>query len=190
MHAAVDGFRCGRPCRPSWYDPMFDVGVTQAKDPDIHRRSLEIQDHARAAEATTREILIHQDAHLGNIFITRDGRLTIFDFDDSAYGTPCHDVAIVLFYWLIGHEGDLRSETRRFVERFMSGYESVASLPSDWPRRAEPYLSLREMDVYWLVQLEDASQWRPVETRFMEGRRNRILDDVPYLETTLAEILG
>lgn len=189
MHAAVVGFEPEGPTRPSWSDPLFDVGIVEPPDPEIFRRSREVHLAARAAEAGAAEIMIHQDAHLGNIFITDEGGLTIFDFDDSAYGTPSNDVALVLFYWLIGQEDDQQAETRRFVDHFMRGYEEFSYLPSDWPARAEPYLSLREMDIYWLVHLEDGAEWRPVEERFMEGRRDRVLDCVPYLGTPLTDIL-
>ena len=63
-------------------------------------------------------------------------------------------------------------------------------VPADWPERAEAFLSLRELDIYWLVQLEDAAEWQPVEERFMEGRRNRILRGTPYLGAPLTDILG
>ena len=168
----------------------LDVGYSAEADPEIFARRLEVHRAAREAEPDTPEILIHQEAHLGNIFITDEGGLTIFDFDDSAYGTPSHDIAIVLFYWLIGREGDQRAETRRFVDHFKAGYEVFSTLPANWPERAEAFLSLRELDIYWLVQLEEAAEWHPVEERFMEGRRKRILGGTPYLGAPLADILG
>lgn len=190
MHAAAAGFEPEEPRRPSWAEPIFDVGYSADADPDIFERRFEVHRAAREAEPDTPEILIHQDAHLGNIFITDEGGLTIFDFDDSAYGTASHDIAIVLFYWLMGREGDLHAETRRFADHFKAGYEGFATLPADWPERAEAYFSLRELDIYWLVQLEDAAEWHPFEERFMEGRRNRILGGTPYLGAPLADILG
>ena len=42
--------------------------------------------------------MIHQDAHLGNLFVDDNYTLTLFDFDDCVYGHFIYDIAMVLFY--------------------------------------------------------------------------------------------
>lgn len=188
-HAAMRDFVPGAALRPPWTDPIFDVGFSAQDDPEIVARLGEVREACAASPAGDTSLLIHQDAHFGNLFITGDGHITLFDFDDSCYGTATHDVAIVMFYWLLGIDSDVPRVTRDFVEPFMRGYERHRSLPADWPDGADLFLSLRELDIYWLLRDEGAESWLPAEMRFMEGRRERILDGVPYLGAPLAELL-
>ena len=192
MHAAARSFEpVGAGRRPPWTDPIFDVGLGGGGDTpdDLVRRNREILAAASEHAAGGTGLLIHQDAHGGNLFMTDDGAITVFDFDDSAYGTPTHDVAIVLFYWLIGRDLDLAAETRSFLSHFLRGYGRHSELPSDWPVGADLFLSYREIDIFWLIEMEPEEDSSPGELRFMEGRRRRILEGVPYLGTPLADVL-
>ena len=188
MHAAAASFRT-EIRRPDWTDPIFDVGLgSDTTDPELQQRLAEIKAAASKNLAGGTGLLIHQDAHLGNLFITDSGEITIFDFDDCAYGTPVHDVAIVLFYWVLGHE-DPPEEARRFLGYFLKGYERHASLTSGWATGADLFLSYREIDIFWLVETEEPEESSPAELRFMTGRRQRILDGVPYLGVPLVDVL-
>lgn len=191
MHEAARHVAPATP-RPAWPDPIFDVGLADARDthPDLYARNEEIKADLAAHPAGGTGLLIHQDAHFGNLFMTDDGRITVFDFDDCGWGTATHDVAIVLFYWLLGREVDAVDETRRFFRHFLRGYERYATLPSDWPEGADRVLAYREMDIYWLVSIENEEDSNAWELRFMEGRRDRILEGVPYVGRPLAEVLA
>ena len=180
------------PHRPAWHDPIFDPGILDDPnvDPVFLSRYHEILDVAQGSPAGGVDILIHQDAHLGNLFVDDNGLLTVFDFDDCAYGTPTHDIAIVLFYWIFVTQADHSEETRRFFASFLEGYARYADLPRDWPVEAERFLSLREIEILWLIQSESPDQWSELDRRFMDGRLRRVLDGVPYLGEPLADILG
>lgn len=188
-HAAMIDFVPGTARRPPWTDPIFDVGFDAAIDAEFVARVDEIRQECASHAAGGTGMLIHQDAHFGNLTITDDGRISLFDFDDCGYGTPTHDVAIVLFYWVMGAGSDQQDRVRRFVRHFMRGYERHASLPSDWPDGADLFLSFREVDIYWLISLESIEESSPLERAFMEGRRERILDGVPFLGSPLTEVL-
>ena len=178
--------------RPAWHDPVFEPGILDDReaDPEFVSRYHEIMADAQSSSAGGVDMLIHQDAHLGNLFIDDHGSLTVFDFDDCAYGTPTHDVAIVLFYWVFVTEADPAVEARRFLDRFFTGYSRHSSLPSDWPVGADHFLSLREIEILWLVQQEPPEERSKYDRRFMEGRLGRILDGVPYLGSLLADIMS
>ena len=179
------------PHRPAWHDPIFDPGILDDPnvDPLFLSRYEQIMNTAKSSPAGGVDILIHQDAHLGNLFVDEDGRLTVFDFDDCAYGTPVHDIAIVLFYWFFVAESALEVEAPRFTSRFITGYSRHASLPSGWPHGADHFLSLREIEILWLLQQEAPGELSRFDQRFMDGRLRRILDGVPYLGRPLAEVL-
>ena len=191
MHRAATGFESSGMRRPLWTDPIFDVGFSAAEvsDPEIYRRVQEVRAACSAHEAGDTGLLIHQDAHTGNLHMTDDGVISLFDFDDCGYGTPTHDIAIVLFYWLLGLGDEQHSEARRFVTHLLRGYERHQSIGADWPEGADLFLSLRELDIYWLIAQGSSGDLSPNEERFMSGRRSRILDGVPYLGLPLADIL-
>ncbi len=191
LHRATGTFVPSGTLRPLWTDPIFDVGLgaTEESDPEFFRRVGEVRAACAAHEAGGTGLLIHQDAHYGNLHITDEGSITLFDFDDCGYGTPTHDIAIVFFYWLMGRSEDQHSAARRFATLFVRGYERHQTLPSDWPEGADRFLSLREVDLYWLIGQESPGDLAAVEERFMEGRRNRILDGVPFLGSPLTEVL-
>ncbi|MCP5100155.1 MAG: phosphotransferase, partial [Chloroflexi bacterium] len=65
--------------------------------------------------------LIHQDAHGGNFFVDGAGQITLFDFDDSAYGHFAYDVAMVLFYAVTNHE-NVDTFAPQFWHPFWQGY--------------------------------------------------------------------
>ncbi len=191
LHRATRSFAPSGPLRPLWTDPIFDVGLSTSEqsDPELFARVDEIRAGCAAHEAGGTGLLIHQDAHYGNLHITDGGEISLFDFDDCAYGTPTHDVAIVLFYWLLGRGEEQHHEARRFAGHFVSGYERHLDLPANWTEGADLFLTLREVDIYWLIKLESPDGVSPLEQRFMEGRYGRILEGVPYLGAQLAEIL-
>ena len=191
LHVAAGTFAAGESRRPPWTDPIFDVGLPAAEvaDPRLHARNLEVRAKAAGHAAGATGLLIHQDAHTGNILVSHDGALCLVDFDDAAYGTATHDVAIALCFWLMGFVGDQIAEARRFVPLFMSGYDRHARLPADWPDGADRFMSLRELELLWLIEKLSADDRSPTEERFMVGRRARVLEGIPYLGAPLAEIL-
>ena len=169
---------------------LVGLAAVAESHPELFLRMKEITAAAAAHPAGGSDLLIHQDAHLGNLFITKTGEITLFDFDDTAYGTPTHDLAIVLFYWVLGRPRELMPETRRFVTRFLRGYERHARLASDWPVGADLFLSFREIEIYWLLTSTARIDPSAEEIRFLDGRRERILAGVPFLGVPLADVLS
>jgi len=157
MHHVAATFEPTMARRPSWTDAVFDGGISASAetDPALHERWSNARSVARSHPAEGDALLIHRDAHAGNLLGTEGGRLTLLDFDDSAYGTRTHDIAIVLFYWLMGaHDEEFTSTVRRFFNRFVAGYERWAMLPADWPDGVDLLLTLREAEIYWLLSTE------------------------------------
>lgn len=128
--------------------------------------------------------LIHFDAHSGNFFMTEDNQLTLFDFDDSAYSWYINDVAMVLFY-KVKNLPDKATHTAEFMPHFLRGYRAEAELPADWLGTLPLFMKLREIDLYAVIKRD----FTPAEVAennwlrtFMHGRREAILNDVPYVE--------
>ncbi len=187
-HAAAASFEPPGPRRPAWTDPVFDPGTSALGDDRFTEAWHAARARAASAPGGERDLLIHQDAHFWNVHITEDGDLTLFDFDDCAYASPVHDIAIVLFYWLLASWDDHEAATRRFLANVLEGHARRVGLPTDWPDAVDRIMQVREADIYLLVMLDD-EEWGPDITRWMENRRERILDGVPLLGRPLADVL-
>jgi Ser/Thr protein kinase RdoA (MazF antagonist) len=190
MHAVAREMALQPPlARPRWNDPVMlnvdhDIG---ALDPEIVARSAEMVKLLASLTATAPHHLIHQDAHLGNLFITDDDEITLFDFDDSAYGPADYDLAMVVFYWTAGRRiDDVPAETRRLLDSFLPAYEAENPAHTVVPEAIDGFLTYRELDIYAATvgQGMDDS-WA---TAFLEGRKPRIDSRLPYVGVPFAEL--
>jgi amicoumacin kinase len=170
--------------RPEWDDPR-NVSVP-ALEADIDEKYQAVLAHLRALPQDRDSYgMIHQDAHAGNFFVDADGRLTLFDFDDCVYGHFVYDLAMVLFYTLTGWE-DAAESAPGFWRRFMQGYEMENDLDPAWLREIPAFLKLREIDLYGYITRDyDSLQDDTWAMEFLNGRRQKILDETPYLGAEL-----
>lgn len=129
--------------------------------------------------------LIHQDLHGGNFFVDADGNITVFDFDDCQYFWFAHDIAMALFYVVPHHcvEKEDQENARQFLEHFLQGYRSEYELKKKWILEIPTFLSLREMDLYIAIHRSmDLDHLTPWCASFMENRREKILQGIPYVD--------
>jgi Ser/Thr protein kinase RdoA (MazF antagonist) len=198
MHALTRGYRPADPSwqRPHWDDPeMLEVErLLPGSQVKVRERYRALMEHLHALPTSTRSYgLIHQDAHAGNLFVDGKGTTTLFDFDDCAYSWFTNDVAIVLFYAVMGAQ-DAPAFTRTFMAHFLQGYRQEDQIDAVWLKEIPHFLKLREIDLYAVIHrsfdvdnLDD-----PWCANYMQGRRQKIEDDVPYIEfdfESLAEYL-
>jgi Ser/Thr protein kinase RdoA (MazF antagonist) len=135
--------------------------------------------------------LIHADLHCANLCIeTGSGLVTFFDFDDSCYGWYAMDIAMGLFdavvlYGETGGAGFLEM----FLRNYLAGYVTERPLEPSWVEQLPLFLKLLEIGVYTQVEQTYASgtqdEWIQ---RFMPGRRERIVEDVPFVDLRFSEI--
>ena len=187
LHDAGEDFEpsCDAHRRPPWFHPQFDPGFG---DDPLRPRFERIIERARNLPAGGSGLLIHQDAHHGNLFFTEEGQITVFDFDDCGYGTVTHDLAICLFYRFFGKEDVDLDTLRAFTQPFLRGYREVRALPEDWPRGVDEFLSLREVELLFLMQ--SISDLRPIHERFIERGMKNVREDLPYLGWAAEEWAG
>ena len=152
--------------RPEWDDPLMQY-ASREMEPVIEKYH-EVMSHLQALPQDSEGYgMIHQDAHAGNFFVGEKGEITLFDFDDCVYGHFAYDLAMVLFYAVTNRE-DAAENT----------------LDAAWQKEIAHFMKLREIDLYALVMRDydslEGDAW--VET-FLDGRRERIVNGMPYLET-------
>ena len=172
--------------RPHWDGPdMLDIsGWLPDSESLVLKQYLNLKSHLdqlpRNREAYG---LIHQDAHAGNFYVDEEGEITLFDFDDCAYSWYVNDIAIVLFYILIGRK-DPSTFTQEFMTFFLEGYHQENQLGAEWLAEIPAFLKLREIDLYAVIHrsFDVENIDHPWVAMYMENRKERIENDVPFVE--------
>jgi Ser/Thr protein kinase RdoA (MazF antagonist) len=180
--------------RPEWDDPV-NIEVDQfipAKDQkikDIYQQIVEVTRNLPKDESAYG--LIHQDAHRGNFFVNEDGKITIFDFDDSSYSWFVEDIALVLFYAVMRQE-DPQQFTENFLNGFLPGYFAAYPLDIKWLEYIPLFMKRRELDLYAVIHrsfdvenIENA--W---VAYYMRGRKQRIEEGIPFIDFSFEELGG
>lgn len=177
--------------RPHWYE---EVEVTRAEYILPADQDLVLQKFRTVVAemgALPREPrcygLVHNDAHPGN-FVVDGERITLFDFEDSIHIWYAADVASCLFHITASLVSDPAPEAfaRQFLRSFLAGYYEENDLDGQWLYRLALFLKFREISQYIVIYRAcDPAHLDPWSQRFMLGRRERIEQDVPYLNLTL-----
>jgi Ser/Thr protein kinase RdoA (MazF antagonist) len=185
-----------RAFRPQWDDPI--ILMDEAWLPDEEEISREkyrkIVDWCQTIPKHKDDYgLIHFDAHAGNYFIDQRGQIHLFDFDDCHYSWFSNDIAIVLFYMVMGTE-DTAAFTINFMRQFILGYQRENQFKAGWLPQIPMFLKMREIDLYGVIHRSCdvdhlSDEW---DIRYMKNRKEKIEDDVPYIDldfSSLAELL-
>lgn len=183
LHSLSKKYTVGDPAwqRPAWDDPL-NMNLPPL-EPLMEERLGEVLGHLQTLPQDADSYgMIHQDAHAGNFFVDKKGQITLFDFDDCAYGHFAYDLAMVLFYAVTNRE-DAADFAPPFWQTFMRGYLAENELDPAWQQEIPCFMKLREIDLYALVKRDfdslEGDEW--AET-FMNGRRERIENNMPYLQ--------
>ncbi|MCA9928301.1 MAG: phosphotransferase [Anaerolineales bacterium] len=173
--------------RPIWDAPnMLQVEkMLPASDTIVRSKYRTLMAHLQTLPTNRNAYgMIHQDAHSGNFFVDENGQITLFDFDDCVYGHFAYDIAMALFYAVTNHK-DADTFAPQFWQPFWQGYCQENSLDNKWLHEIPRFLKLREIDLYAVIHrsfdvdnLTDS--W---VAAFMNGRFDRIANDVPYVNT-------
>lgn len=188
LHALSVGFQPRFP-RPAFDDPIMLDPEGVLRTVPGEERVLERFAELRAALADLPRSdpaaygMIHQDAHPGNFYITAGGKITLFDFDDCCTSWYVNDIAIVLFYAVMGWPDPL-AFTRRFMGHFLRGYRGEKAVGREWLARIPLFLKLREIDLYAAIHrsFDVNNLTHPWVARYMDGRKQRIEQGAPYLD--------
>jgi Ser/Thr protein kinase RdoA (MazF antagonist) len=135
--------------------------------------------------------LCHVDFHGGNFFLTDDGKITLFDFDDCQYAWFVYDIAMALFYTLPHdcREPEQLNVAQTFLQEFWNGYRIETDLDKSWLGKIPLFLRLREIDLYIVIYRSmDLNNLDPWCASFMDHRREKILTKAPYCKIDYSKI--
>lgn len=178
--------------RPEWDDPsMTDTSDDLPRiDPPAAEKLASLLAYLRTLPRDPDSYgMIHQDAHSGNLFVNENGQITLFDFDDCAYGHFIYDIAMVLFYAVVNRPNAVEF-MHQMWPNFWRGYQEENRLEPVWLAEIPHFMKMRELDLY-TVLLRDipdlaSDRWA---SDYMAGRRENILAERPYIDFNFEEIL-
>lgn len=197
MHAVAEGY-APEPAqrRPAWDEVgnCFNEPLPEALAEGVFAaRRAEVLDRVRALPRDAAGYgMVHADFHAANFFIdATDHRVTVFDFDDCAYGWYAMDIAMPLFDMLVVYpQADKTAFAERVLTHFLSGYLEARALDPFWMEQLPLFLKLLEINIYAQVYTfydpEDHASW---VGKFMNGRRQRIEEGVPYVDLDFRRVL-
>ena len=133
--------------------------------------------------------LVHADVNLSNMYI-HNGKITLFDFDDSCYSWFAHDIAVALFFMIMDTDVQEKEQcTYSFLRNFMKGYNKKNSLTPFWLKHIPVFLNLHVILCYNIINfdcdLNNLSNWCQ---RFMNKRRHSLENDIPFVDIDLSWI--
>jgi len=191
MHVLATQYQPADPVwkRPEWDDDLFDFveRYLPASERIARQKYRDVCTHLNDLPKERQCYgLIHQDAHGSNLLVNQTGSLTLFDFDDCAYSWFINDIAIALFYIALDAD-DPPAFTRRFLSHFLRGYRQVRPIDLDWLEQIPWFLKLREIELYAVIHRDfDVNQIDdPWCARFMHGRKERIENDIPFIDISV-----
>ncbi|MGG1678598.1 phosphotransferase enzyme family protein [Neobacillus sp. NRS-1170] len=136
--------------------------------------------------------LMHNDFHQGNFF-AKDGRITVFDFDDCAYHWFAYDLA-VSFYHAYWQSSSFVAEWTDFSENFwvhfLNGYQTEHSVSKHLLEQIPIFLKIREIFLYVLFlekwDLQHLEDWQAFT---LKDLKQKIEDKTPYSNVDFKELI-
>lgn len=184
QYQASQGFE-----RMQWYE---EVEVTNPADflPVGQEGVIErMQQYTRELQALPNDRqsygVIHNDLHPGN-FLYDGKKLTMIDFEDCVQMWYVSDMAISLFMNSVWPPNDLSRVdfARQFWPLFLRGYRDENEMPDGWVEKLPLFIKFRELGQYVaMYRACDMNNPPPWVARFMDGRKERIEQDLPFFDT-------
>jgi len=188
MHRTTKHFEPSEPRfkRPHWFedDLMCFEKHLPKEDKHIVNIGYSLLEYAKNLPRSQDSYgLIHTDVHSGNFFVD-DGKITVFDFDDSSYQWFASDIAIALYYtiwWKCSdcHQRDTDMYAKEFLEHFMVGYNEENRLEEFWLREIPFFLKLRDITLYTVFHKKFDKNNLERYAKLLDGIRTRIEREVP-----------
>lgn len=131
--------------------------------------------------------LIHYDFHPYN-FLIDQGKITVFDFDDSIYGWFSLDIGIAATHavWWGSPNNDRKSKNvfaKQFLDEFLSGYLKQNHLDRYWIQKIPVFMDYRNISsFFWWLSFWDGNEDNLSESqkRAITSAVDLIQKDLPY----------
>ncbi|MDP5272849.1 phosphotransferase enzyme family protein [Chengkuizengella axinellae] len=185
MHKLAKGFR-PKNKRYEWDDNDFisnaDLYIPKSQEKVLFNYKELIEDLHELPKGSDVYGIIHGDI-LGSNFFIENGKITLFDFDESSYSWFMNDIAIQIFYCSINMNGHVDEESSHyFTKHFFEGYFKQNHLDENWFEQIPFFLKLREFILYTAIyKSHDLSKLDDWTQGFMNERQVRLENKAPFI---------
>lgn len=135
----------------------FLTNDTEEMDFMKSAQSYLLKEFENADTSQIRQGVVHIDIWFDNLNITKDNKVTIFDFDFCGNGWLCLDVA----YYILQLHNIEKYEAKDYqpkVDSFLKGYESIAPISAE-EKRLIPILGVSLYFFYLGIQCQRYDNW-------------------------------
>ncbi|QVK17339.1 phosphotransferase [Mycoplasmatota bacterium] len=136
--------------------------------------------------------LVHGDYNFANIIYNED-QLTIIDFDEAEYHWFIYDIAVYLFYYLLGGDpANMDKEPNiELFKQFMKGYLEENIILVEWIDKLPLFFRLREFILLSSVYRSNPKKtFHPWQKAYIESTEYRILNDIPFIDIDYVELFN
>ena len=135
--------------------------------------------------------LTHGDYFFGNLIYDND-KITVIDFDECEYNWFIYDVAVYLFYYLLGGEPkNMNIEyNKKLFKHFIAGYRQENEIDIYWIEKLPLFFRLREfilLSSIYRSYYPDLGKW---QKDYIEATEYRIKNNIPFVEIDYKELMN
>ncbi|ERJ12025.1 phosphotransferase enzyme family protein [Haloplasma contractile] len=173
--------------RHSYKENQFIKDVyNEIPDKHIQERLTKLLDELDGLSKNEDEYgLVHGDYNFANILYQEHDCLTVIDFDECEYNWYIYDVAVYLFYYLLGGNPNKMNKepNEELFKHFITGYRTECTISVDWISKLPLFLRLREFillsSIYKNFSMSNLAPW---QAAFVQAAEFRILNNKPFIE--------
>lgn len=145
-------------------DPLNEIAKFLSKDSEeisfMHSTQVFLlNEFSNWEKQNLRKGIVHLDIWADNLNVTRDGKITIFDFDFCGNGWLCLDLAYYIMQ-LFRLENDEKERFKK-INSFYEGYESILEIPKK-EKMILPILGVSLYFFYLGIQCRRFENWSNV----------------------------
>ncbi|MEA4823799.1 MAG: phosphotransferase [Clostridiaceae bacterium] len=138
--------------------------------------------------------LTHGDFLFSNYNITSDNHVEIFDFDECEYSWYLSDIAVCIYYYLLGgnpSELSLKvNEAENSLTLFMTGYLQENSLPLSELNHIDMFFKQRDYILLSTILGQGKNEFTMWEKSFLEGALERTINNKPFVNINIDKIVN
>jgi amicoumacin kinase len=133
--------------------------------------------------------LIHGDYHFANL-IYGENNLMVIDFDDCEYHFFIYDIAVYLFYYILGSDPthiNLETSKRVFCA-FIKGYMLENSISLEMLEKLPLFLRLRELKLLVSILQDVDKQITAWGKNYIKRTKQNLFQNRPFVESDYTEL--
>ncbi len=135
--------------------------------------------------------LIHGDFLFSNYHVDGDN-IVVFDFDECEYSWYVYDLAVCMYYYLLGGDPSQLStkanEAEQLLYSLLSGYLLETKLDRFWIENINLFFQMREFVLLSTILNQSFQPSEGWQKTFIQGAINRQLNNRPFIEADFISV--